>query len=135
MRVMRTSATDIVSFSTSASDVADSTGPTLVSVMPPRSAVGVSVNTSIVAVFNEPIDQTAQPTVSGGGVTVFGSYSVSGNTLTFRPDEPLRGNTQYAIYLSGVSDLSGNISGVGKYDFRTESIIAPPNAAGSRASL
>ncbi len=114
------SATDIVRFSTSVSDVVDTARPTLVSVTPEYNATDFSVNTSIVAVFNEQIDQTVQPVVTGGGVTVFGTYSVSGNTLTFTPDASLQGNTQYGISLSSVSDVSGNLSYVGTYYFTTE---------------
>jgi len=117
------SATDIVSFSTSASEVADTTRPTIVSVTPANNATGVSVGTSIVATFNEQIDQTSQPRMSGGGVTVLGTYSVSGNTVTFTPDAPLQGNTQYRFDLYYVSDVSGNIKAGSFHYFTTEALV------------
>ncbi|MCP4993628.1 MAG: hypothetical protein GY934_07570, partial [Gammaproteobacteria bacterium] len=86
---------DLLNFTTLASDVADTTAPSLVSITPTNNATGVSVSTPIVMEFNEPIDAQSAPPVTGGGVTVLGDYVVSGNTLTFTPAAPLQGGIQY----------------------------------------
>ena len=115
------SALDVLSFTTSDSDVLDNAAPGLVSIVPAQYATGVSVDSTIVMEFNEAIDATSRPAITGGGVTVLGEYSVSGNTLTFTPDAPLNGQTQYTVNLYySVRDSVGNSSYIGYYYFTTE---------------
>lgn len=101
-----------LSFTTSASDAEDTTGPSLVSMTPAHTSTGVATDIStIVFEYDEPLDKRAAPPITGGSITVPGSYSVSGNTITFVPSIELAPSTRYTASLAyNVPDLSGNTS-------------------------
>ncbi len=120
---------DLLSFTTGASDVADTTAPSVVSVTPVTNSVDVPVDTSVVVQFSEVIDQRARPPLDGAGVTVQGTYEVNGDTLTFTPNADLRGATRYDLRLRWtIFDLAGNQNYLGDYRFTTESVAdtTPP---------
>ena len=115
---------DVLRFSTVADAVADTTGPSLVSITPASGATGVPVDTTVVMTFDEVVDELSAPPVNGGGVLVRGRYTVSGTTVTFTPDAPLQGGVRYGVSLSRtVSDAAGNSRYLGTYYFTTESLV------------
>jgi RHS repeat-associated protein len=109
------------SFMTSPSATANTTVPTVLSVVPTNGATAVSVGSTIILTFNEAIDLTSVSdttvpvSVSGYGGSLAGTYSLdsSGTVLTFIPASPLPGNATITVqmYYNGVADLSGNLSG------------------------
>lgn len=105
------------SFTTGASGVANTTQPSIVTIIPANGASGISVNSTIVMTFNEPIDLTTanETTVQIGGYgfsgQLAGSYALdsTGKILTFTPLSPLPGSMTIDVYMPyGVFDLSGN---------------------------
>jgi RHS repeat-associated protein len=105
------------SFTTGASGTVNTTQPSVVSISPANGASAVSVNSTVVLTFNEPIDlttvndTTVQIESSGSSGVLAGSYSLdaSGTVLTFTPLSPLPGNKTISVYVpGGVLDLSGN---------------------------
>ncbi|WP_412972481.1 Ig-like domain-containing protein [Glaciecola sp. MF2-115] len=122
--------TNSISFTTG-SDVADNVAPLLTSYTPASNATDVSVNDPIVLEFDEPIaaDSTMQLYLRPSNLLVPGNISISGSTLTFTPDSPLNGNTQYRVYIySQIFDFAGNTRSNGNFYFSTEAIadgIAP----------
>jgi large repetitive protein len=105
-------------FTTGTSGAANSARPSVSSVSPGNGTTGVSVNSSIALTFNEAIDPTTvnssavQVSVSGFSGQLAGSYSSSGNTVTFTPLSPLPGSAtiQVQVNFNGVADFSGNLS-------------------------
>ena len=101
-------------FTTGASGVGDTTGPSVVSVSPSNGATGAAVNSSIVLTFNEAVDattvnnQTVPITVNGFGGQLAGSYAVNGTVVTFTPLTPLPGSATMNVEVSQVMDLAGN---------------------------
>src|SRR6185437_977937 len=81
---------------------------------------GVPVNTTIVLTFNKPVNPTTVNTstvpvfASGFGGELAGSYSVSGNVVTFTPLTVLPANTRITVEaINPLQDVAGNIvSGV-----------------------
>jgi large repetitive protein len=113
-------AVNVVSFTTSASPTIDFIGPGLVSISPVQASVDVPLDTAIVMTFDEPVDQTSKPGVFGGGLPVTGSYLVTGNVVTFTPDVPLQGGTQYTVDLGNtVADYAGHTQSIGSRYFTT----------------
>jgi large repetitive protein len=108
-----------IAFSTT-SDI-DSVAPSFVSISPAHQAVDVTLDLAqIVIEFDEPINALVAPTVTGGGITVPGTYQVSGNTVTFIPAIDLIGDTRYTISFSNrVYDLAGNSRSIGNKYFNT----------------
>lgn len=112
------------SFTTAASDSADTVAPSLVSVSPGQNETDVSVTSTVVMVFNENVSHSAAPPIVGGGITVPGSYAVNDDTITFTPDINLAGNTQYTIQLYyDVPDLADNVRYLGTRSFTTQSVV------------
>lgn len=104
-----------VDFTTSANAMTDRSNPILVSISPMDRVEEVPLDSSIVAVFSEDIDPILAQQVTVSAFSSFGStnslpgtISVSGNTLTFTPEEPLPGGSQLRINLSTVNDFAGN---------------------------
>ena len=101
------------SFTTGASGVPDTTAFTVTGVTPVNNATGVAVTTTVVLTFNKtvnPVTATlAAIPVTANGVTVAGSYAVSGATVTFTPLTPLPGSATVNVGVNGnVADLAGN---------------------------
>ena len=111
---------------TSASDVADTSGPVLQSIDPAYNET-VSLTPTITMVYNEPVNLINPPYVYGAGVTVYGDYSLSGNTITFTPASPLVGDTRYRVYYRA-TDLAGNRGSNSTSYFYTEPLMdtTPP---------
>ena len=117
----------VLSFTTT--DVADTTGPSLVSIDPEHYATDVPVDALLTVTFDEPIDRLSRPPLTGAGVTVQGTYTVTGNVLTFQPSAPLKGSTQYGwSFYNTAWDYSGNQAGWWSRSFTTadaEDMTAP----------
>lgn len=113
------------SFTTLDSDVIDTTAPTLVSITPVNGATGVAVDiAAIVMEFSEPVSQITAPPVTGAGLTVLGTYTVDGSTVTFTPNLPLLGETQYTVSIhSTASDLAGNSRSLSVHRFTTAAAV------------
>lgn len=113
---------DILTFTTTA--VSDTTGPILQSITPAHNTTDVAVNTDIVMVFDDNIDIRSAPPVTGGGITVTGSYQINGNILTFKTSELLQSNTQFTVNLvNQIFNMSGQTRNNGNQRFTTESAI------------
>ncbi|MCB1689856.1 MAG: Ig-like domain-containing protein [Halioglobus sp.] len=113
--------TTVLGFTTAASDVADTTGPVLQSIVPASNATDVAVTTAITITYNEPLSLLTTPSVTGAGVTVPGDYVVSGNTVTFTPAIDLLGGTQYSVNTTAI-DRAGNSRSSGTYRFTTSTL-------------
>jgi len=122
--------TSLLSFTTAASDIADTTAPSLQTIVPTSNATGVSVDTAITMVFNEPVSLLTAPEVLAGGVTISGIYEVNGDTVVFTPDSALPEGVQVRTYVYA-ADYAGNFRGTYRY-FNTEDlndVTAPMVAA------
>jgi subtilisin len=92
----------------------DADAPTVTSFAPASGATAVPASTSVVVTFGEPMDRaSAQAAFSlrrtGDGAGVAGSFSWSGNTMTFRPSAALAQGTGYAARVgTGARDAAGN---------------------------
>ncbi len=96
---------------------ANTTPPTVVSTLPASAAPSAPTNTIVTATFSKAMDPTAL-TASGtftlavagvGGAAVPGTVSYAGNTVTFKPSNPLAATKQYtATITTAAEDLTGN---------------------------
>jgi len=94
----------------------DTTAPAIVATNILPNAVDVPTNTKISFTFNEPIQACAtcirmNPGAyiwTNGSVGVTGTVNVSGSAIEFTPNSILSPNTQYTVYVTTVSDASGN---------------------------
>jgi hypothetical protein len=95
---------------------ADTTRPTVTSIVPAASAVGVPTNTSISVAFSEAMDPA---TLTGASVTLTGpgaaaiagsvSYAIAGKAAIFTPSSVLAANTVFsATVTTAAKDLAGN---------------------------
>ncbi len=106
------------SFTTAAA--ADTTPPTVSSTTPQDGSLNVALNSSVSATFSEAMTNSTITTASftlrtGGGTTVVGTVSVSGNTARFTPSANLAGSTQYFATIStAVKDAAGNAMAAAK---------------------
>ncbi len=102
------------SFTTNTSS--DLTAPSIVSTNPANVAVGVPINKSINATFNEVLDpvtiSTAHYSVTGPGATSIAgtvTYDASSKIATFTPSNNLAPNSIFVVTITtGVLDLAGN---------------------------
>jgi subtilisin len=91
----------------------DGTAPAVTSFTPASGATGVATSTTVAVTFGEPMDRaSAQAAFSlrrtSDGAAVAGSFSWSGNTMTFRPSTALAGGTGYTAAVStGARDAAG----------------------------
>ena len=105
-----------VSLQTCSDDVTanpDSIRPALLSTYQTAGDSGVSVATSIRAVFSEEVDENSVNrntfSVKYGDQQVKGSRSTVGNTVVFSPDSALGLGRTYTVKLqTGIKDMSGN---------------------------
>lgn len=86
--------------------------PFVVSTDPARNETGVALNKVISATFNMPMNpltlNAATYTVKLGGITVLGTISYSGSTVSFTPSFPLAENTVYtATITTGAQNTLG----------------------------
>ena len=102
----------IWSFTTTATAV-DLDSPLVSSTTPLDAALGVAVNTTVAAVFGEPMDATTLSstsfTLKQGTAPVAGVVSYSGTTATFTPSSDLAGGTNYTAKITTAArDVDGN---------------------------
>ena len=94
--------------------VTDSTPPEVVSVSPANGSIGIAPSTSVGISFNEPMNQLAAQnafslTKTSDGSPVGGSFSWSGNLMTFKPGSLLaEGETYTAAVDTAATDTAGN---------------------------
>jgi len=107
----------------STGQASDAIPPRLTAMNPINGATGVSVNTTVTAIFSEVVTNATQATIrlETGGVAVPGEVTISGSTTIFTPSAPLAYNTTYITTVStGVTDLAGNpLSAAASWTFTT----------------
>ena len=97
------------SFTTGTNDVP----PTVVTTIPTAGAVGVSPSANVSATFNKGMNAgsftaTTFNVKAPNGLSVPGTISYTGNTVSFAPTTPLVGSTLYtATITNGVTDIAG----------------------------
>jgi hypothetical protein len=97
-------------------DAPNTTPPTVISTIPTCNATDVALNTTVSAVFSEPMDPltingTTVTLSAPGPVAVAGivAYAGSGNVATFTPSSSLAPTTLYTLTVTtGAEDLAGN---------------------------
>lgn len=79
----------------------------LVSVEPEDEDTGVTSDSSIILTFNNPIkgNKVSVATASGVAVTGLKIWSSNKRVLTFTPAQPLSGDTEYVVTITGVVDV------------------------------
>jgi hypothetical protein len=104
----------------------DTTAPTITSTNPANAAVGVGIDASVNATFDEAMDSsTLNPTtftVTGPGATVVVgkvSYDVSDDIVTFTPTSALTASTSFTATIAGAQDLAGNALPTTSWTFAT----------------
>ncbi len=97
----------------------------LVSSTPAANATNVPLNTTITLNFNQVLAGNSTITVTATDDSVQGTIAISGQTLVFTPNSPLRNNTLYTVNFSGVRNLSG-VPPVGVSTFRFTTGSTPP---------
>jgi hypothetical protein len=91
----------------------DSTSPKVSSATPPNNDTNVAVKATISVTFSETMNQSsaqnAFTVVNASADAVSGSFSWSGNTMTFTPDTQFDYNTKYTCTIGvGAEDSAGN---------------------------
>ena len=92
----------------------DRTAPTVLETTPEPAETHVARNTTVTAIFSEPINASSVTATTftvtpAGGAAVPGTVATSGTTATFTPTSPLAYGTTYTARLTtGVMDLGGN---------------------------
>ncbi len=131
------SGTYFSSFQTCTTSCIDTTGPTLISYVP--TGTNVSINSSILATFNEPLNPLTVTSANFYVQDSFGSpvsgtltYDPPTNTIIFNPDSDLAQFTTYNVYITtGITDLAGNPASVSTpaWSFTTGGVpdTTPPN--------
>ncbi|MGZ5246825.1 MAG: ice-binding family protein [Flavitalea sp.] len=105
--------------------------PSVVSVAPSNGELGVSLKTSVTAIFSEIMDSStinaSTFTLTQGTTIITGNLSYSGTTLTFVPSADLVHNTVYkGTITTGAKDLAGNsLQADFVWNFRTEQAAVP----------
>ena len=131
---------------------ADTAAPSVTSTSPTADQAGVARSAAVSVSFSEPMDRPSAEsafslTRASDGARVAGSFSWSGNTMTFRPSAALGQGTAYVANLAtGAADAAGNpLAAERRWSFKTlASVSAHPGAvvveagrvrSGSRAQL
>lgn len=91
----------------------DSTGPTVLSILPSNSSIGVPPDQLISILFSEELKKsTVTPAtvhLNQGANLIAGTPQLSGKQVTFQPQQPLSGSTPFTIYIEvGITDSIGN---------------------------
>ena len=91
----------------------DTTPPTVISETPGNNGTGVSVSTSCVFTFSEPIQSSTinftLKSAANSVVTTSLSYDPATNTATLTPTASLAYSTTYTATVSGATDMAGNV--------------------------
>jgi len=112
----------------------DQIGVQIISVAPPDGARGVSANSDIRVVFNQPLDVPGDDSLLTFNPPVSGSSRWQGSTLVFTPDAPLAANTTYTAHLDdGLQGQQGqSVAAPVVWQFQTRTpallFIAPDQA-------
>lgn len=86
---------------------ADITPPKVIGNTP--KGTNVPVNTPITVTFSEPMNKTSVQSAFDTSPPIAGSFSWSGNTMTYTPSSNLSYNSGYKIVVYGAKDLAGNV--------------------------
>lgn len=83
----------------------------VVSTTPENSATNVAINSSITVTFSDAIsDTTVSDTTFTVSPSVTGNFTVTGASVTFKPDSDLSANTEYMVTLTtGIGAVAGSI--------------------------
>ena len=106
------------------------TAPTIISVTPPSSAVGVPLNTAVTLQWSEPMNRTTftaatfylYDSVTGLNIPATIGVDASGRIVTLTPTQLLAVDRAYYIYIgyaAGIKDALGNAFGNAFYAFTT----------------
>jgi hypothetical protein len=108
----------------------DTTAPAVSSVAPAAGATALSTGTTVGVTFSEPMDRaSAQAAFSlvraSDGTAVAGTFTWSGDTMTFRPSPALGAGTEYrATVETGARDAAGNPLGAARaWTFKTATTV------------
>ena len=115
---------EILNFTTSVSDVADTSAPRIASISPANGSSGVSVTSEIVVTFTESLDarnveDIARIYMSGQSGDISGEYTLTDNVLRFVPTNPLPGSAVINTQLYHFGDQVGNNGCCWNYSFTT----------------
>ncbi|EWH10755.1 hypothetical protein DS2_06881 [Catenovulum agarivorans DS-2] len=98
-----------LALTTAANTVTDNSAPNLSAMVPAHRAAEIELDTQIVLTYDEILSPLSKIKVTHSGIEVNGATTISGNTVTFVPDEPLRGDTRYVVSTSyTIMDIFGN---------------------------
>ncbi|HPG38724.1 MAG TPA: Ig-like domain-containing protein [bacterium] len=92
----------------------DTQPPQVTQVSPIAGSVGVDINNSVFAIFNEALknenmsEKIFVTAANGSHVQGGVSYDVNVNTLRFIPENPFNHSEIYTVHLAGIEDLAGN---------------------------
>lgn len=94
---------------------------TLTSRTPAAGTSDVAVDSTISAIFSEPLESGATLEVSSAAGPVQGTVTVSsdGKTLQFAPSEPLEESTLYTVAPQGISGTESGTAEISSWFFRT----------------
>jgi hypothetical protein len=116
-------------------EIADNQAPTVGSVTPTDASVGVAPSTVVSVSFSETMDRSSAEQAfrltRSDGTPVVGSFSWSGNTMSFRPSTSLPQGTHHSAKIAATArDAAGNPLGTDKaWSFKTlTSAAAFPSA-------
>ena len=92
---------------------ADTAAPVVATVSPEDGTTGVTTASAVSATFNEAMDKTSTQTAfslvrASDGATVSGSFSWSGDTMSFRPAALAAGTSYTARVRTSATDARGN---------------------------
>ena len=128
---------------------ADTTAPTVESVIPASDAAGVARDTVVAATFSEPLDPASLTSstfrlrdANGTVIPAAVSYDAATRTARLTPTTALAYSTRYTATVSAVRDLAGNVfAGTRTWSFTTVAAPAgggpggdPPGSGGSPAT-
>ena len=117
--------------------VVDTTPPTVVSITPADSLVGVASSVVPAIVFSEPVNATSIfgiTLATASGVAVPATVSVVGANVTIMPTNALAASTQFRITVPvTVKDLAGNSLASPSTSLFTTAAVTPPPPAGTLA--
>lgn len=108
---------------------ADTTAPTVFTTNPNNNELGVALNRSVSAVFNETINPASVNltsfTLTAGATSVGGTVTFANKLITFKPTNNLVVSTVYTATLTAdLKDLAGNMLVATSWEFTTGTSVA-----------
>ncbi len=120
----------------------DTTPPTVGTVTPAAGATNVATNAKVTVAFSEPMNQASAQSAfslvrSSDSAAVAGSFSWSGNTMTFTPAAALSNSAGYAASVStAAEDTAGNnLATATSWSFTTAAVSTTVTAFPSSATI